>query len=88
MSSRNLLEPSAASAMPAGDNVAGPDDSIRGAASDARPTLGKTLNQLQGKWRLTRQVADDGDESITPSNATWEFIGNRVIAQIPAGAAR
>ncbi|WP_442508635.1 hypothetical protein SH528x_000159 [Novipirellula sp. SH528] len=54
-------------------------------AMDAQSTHGKTLNQLQGMWRLTRQIATDGDESITPSNATWEFKGNRLIARDSGG---
>ncbi len=41
--------------------------------------MGKTLRQLQGKWRLTRQIADDGDEKSTPARAIWEFNGNRII---------
>ncbi len=32
-----------------------------------QPQLGKTLQQLQGKWRLSRQIAEDGHESMPPS---------------------
>ena len=53
-----------------------------------QPQLGKTLQQLQGKWRHTRQIATDGDESITPASAIWEFKGDRIIVRDggPSGA--
>ncbi len=52
-----------------------------------QPQLGKTLQQLQGKWRLSRQIAADGDESM-PSLSVWEFKGDRVIVRDggPGGA--
>jgi|GEM_PF-2581941 len=46
-----------------------------------QPLLSKTLRQLQGQWRLTHQIAADGDESITPTNAIWEFKGDRIIVR-------
>ena len=46
-----------------------------------QPSMSKTLQQLQGKWRLTRQIAADGDEKITPANTTWEFKGPRIVAR-------
>ncbi len=54
----------------------------------AQPSLGKTLQQLQGKWRLSRQIAPDGDESSMPSQSVWEFQGDRYIVRDggPGGA--
>ena len=46
-----------------------------------QPSMSRTLQQLQGKWRLTRQIAADGDEKITPANTTWEFKGSRIVAR-------
>ncbi len=53
-----------------------------------QPQLGKTLQQLQGKWRLSRQIAGDGHESGMPSLSVWEFKGDRVIVRDggPGGA--
>lgn len=53
-----------------------------------QPQLGKTLQQLQGKWRLSRQIAEDGHESGMPSQSVWEFKGDRVIVRDggPGGA--
>ncbi len=47
----------------------------------AGPSLSNTLQELQGKWRLTRQIAADGDESITPANSIWEFKGEHVVVR-------
>jgi serine/threonine protein kinase len=47
----------------------------------AQPSLGKKLQQLQGNWQLTRQIPPDGDESITPDKAVWEFKGDRIIVR-------
>ncbi len=49
---------------------------------------GKTLQQLQGKWRLTRQIDPSGDESGVPAKARWEFKGDRIIVREggPGGA--
>ncbi len=46
-----------------------------------QPLLSRTLQQLQGKWRLTRQIAADGDESNAPAIAIWEFQGDRIIVR-------
>lgn len=53
-----------------------------------QPALSKTLKQLQGKWRLTRQIAADGDEEATPGRSVWEFNGDRIIVRDdgPGGA--
>ncbi len=46
-----------------------------------QPALSKTLQQLQGKWRLTRQIAADGDEEGTPGRSIWEFKGDRIVVR-------
>ncbi|MFN0054749.1 MAG: WD40 repeat domain-containing protein [Planctomycetales bacterium] len=53
-----------------------------------QPGLSKTLKQLQGKWHLRRQIADDGDETATPSLSIWEFKDDRIIVRDdgPGGA--
>ncbi|WP_442511310.1 protein kinase domain-containing protein [Novipirellula sp. SH528] len=50
-------------------------------SDNSRPneTLSKTLQQLQGKWRLTQQILDDGDERSHRVNTIWEFKGDRMI---------
>ena len=53
----------------------------------APPSLGKTLQLLQGKWRLLRQIDHDGSKRSMPSQTVWEFKGNRYVAGYsgPAG---
>jgi len=50
--------------------------------------LGNTLQQLQGKWRLTRLIDPSGAESGVPAKAVWEFKGDRIIVHDggPGGA--
>ena len=40
------------------------------------------------QWHLTRQIAEDGDETATPSLSIWEFKGDRIIVRDegPGGA--
>ncbi|MCA9140156.1 MAG: serine/threonine protein kinase [Planctomycetales bacterium] len=35
--------------------------------------------RIQGRWRIVRQVASDGDAQAVPRNATFEFKGNTLI---------
>ncbi len=46
-----------------------------------QPSVGKIMQQLQGKWRSTRLIAADGDESITPAATVWEFKDNRIVVR-------
>lgn len=81
---RSASTPSAAEQSPDG-GVERKDDKV---PQPEQAPLGKTLQQLQGKWRLTRQIAPNGDEGGMPKQSIWEFKGDRIIVRDggPGGA--